>query len=453
MFFQGCLCDATKALTHSLGPLLESCMGAFQQFQEHLCHCGSPGQPFPGSGANPRGGRPLAEIMPLVFVGHLVSFLYAAFVFGYMPAAGVAFNSTTSMVFHGLIVMVLASYAKVCTTEPGSPPETPEWKTHGRPPVHLRERKAGSSTPRWCRKTRTYKPDRAHHCRISGRVVLRMDHHCPWVGNTIGFGNHKHFFLFLLYTVSACSLTSGALLRLLLLVSLPPSTVVFVLESTGVTLLLSSFLVPLFLFHCWLLGRNMTTIEFCEKRQVKVSPSNGAASSSKYDIGLYQNIASVLGENPFTWLLPIGGPPGDGLRYPERASTAASNCSKEKAIDVPTEDEDNSSTTLEECEQMLQTREAGKHGQEAAQVQEQDPLESLLASCACLNQLAQDAAARLMAICCGHPQALRSPRHCINRADRDQDPAECDPSDTASTASGSGAGASVDSAALGMGFL
>lgn len=31
-----------------------------------------------------------------------------------------------------------------------------------------------------CTRCETYRPPRAHHCRICKRCVRRMDHHCPW---------------------------------------------------------------------------------------------------------------------------------------------------------------------------------------------------------------------------------------------------------------------------------
>ncbi|CEF64945.1 Zinc finger, DHHC-type, palmitoyltransferase domain-containing protein [Strongyloides ratti] len=36
-----------------------------------------------------------------------------------------------------------------------------------------------------CLKCQSFRPPRAHHCRICNRCIRKMDHHCPWVNNCI----------------------------------------------------------------------------------------------------------------------------------------------------------------------------------------------------------------------------------------------------------------------------
>lgn len=61
-----------------------------------------------------------------------------------------------------------------------------------------------------CSRCETYRPPRAHHCRICGRCVRRMDHHCPWINNCVGELNQKYFIQFLLF-VGLASIYSVAM--------------------------------------------------------------------------------------------------------------------------------------------------------------------------------------------------------------------------------------------------
>jgi hypothetical protein len=53
---------------------------------------------------------------------------------------------------------------------------------------------------KFCQSCRMFKPVRAHHCRQTGRCVLKMDHYCNWISTCIGYANYKYFLLFILYT-------------------------------------------------------------------------------------------------------------------------------------------------------------------------------------------------------------------------------------------------------------
>ncbi|KAK3521949.1 hypothetical protein QTP70_020052, partial [Hemibagrus guttatus] len=43
--------------------------------------------------------------------------------------------------------------------------------------------RTGSSTIRYCDRCQVIKPDRCHHCFTCDKCVLKMDHHCPCLGD------------------------------------------------------------------------------------------------------------------------------------------------------------------------------------------------------------------------------------------------------------------------------
>jgi len=135
---------------------------------------------------------------------------------------------------------------------------------------------------RMCQRCLRAKPDRCHHCSQCNSCVLKMDHHCPWVGNCIGFYNYK-FFMSMLFSVTLLvnvvwiqtrSLVNVALLS----VDAESEVVFFIVMCFFLAFTLALLVSVFFAFHIYLMCSNYTTIEFCEKRkdkeQFKVSPYN-----------------------------------------------------------------------------------------------------------------------------------------------------------------------------------
>lgn len=52
---------------------------------------------------------------------------------------------------------------------------------------------------RICKECNMFKPIRTHHCRQCGVCILKMDHHCNWLVNCMGFKNYKYFLVGLMH--------------------------------------------------------------------------------------------------------------------------------------------------------------------------------------------------------------------------------------------------------------
>jgi len=77
------------------------------------------------------------------------------------------------ILFHCILPLYVTSYLKAVFTDPGTVPAN--WQVYFNSDAREEEEKK-------CKKSGLYKPPRAHYDSISGRLVLKMDHYCPWVG-------------------------------------------------------------------------------------------------------------------------------------------------------------------------------------------------------------------------------------------------------------------------------
>ncbi|GIL56612.1 hypothetical protein Vafri_11947 [Volvox africanus] len=258
--------------------------------------------------------RILGHVMVLLVLA-LVGFIYTAVVpltFGPRLISKNIFAILASViviiVFTVVTVMCVWSYLATVMLDPGRVP--PDWhpfpdEQHARAELerlsyttYYYDRR-DPRRPRFCKRCQVWKPERAHHCSVTGRCVLKMDHWCIWVVNCVGLLNYKAFLLFIFYAMLGC-----ALALLLLLESMidffnnklrgPSAPLIFVVSifSFAFTLSLAGFLA----MHLQLIAANCTTIEMYEKDRLHPWP---------YNKGFRRNFEEVFGRNKLRWLLPL----------------------------------------------------------------------------------------------------------------------------------------------------
>jgi len=305
----------------------------------------------------------LANILPVAFVLWIMSVLWCLYVLCHLVPTlriltpkgnirlGVLVEGDGLMMQPGVIqtiisqsltFMVLFCFVKAVNTDPGSVPQTEEWMptlrsstaskkgsdafnigTTGsvsasvqRTSISYEQKRTGGQ--RFCKWCSCFKPDRAHHCRICRSCILRMDHHCPWIANCIGFNNYKYFFLLVFYSLLNVLYIAFTMVDSLNRVMYQETTLLFrFLVVFGMTLagIMSTLLVLFFSLHVTLIARGVTTIEFCEKAR------NPDSQASIYNTGCMENFKMALGPNILFWLVPASFPEGDGLTYKVTDST------------------------------------------------------------------------------------------------------------------------------------
>lgn len=170
---------------------------------------------------------------------------------------------------------------------------------------------------RVCRVCRLRKPPRTHHCSACKRCVVKMDHHCPWTGNCVAFGNYKFFVLFLFWT---------SFLGLFVAAALLPAVVTYSAESGSVHQLIT-FIMGLvfglaigafFYSHVRLMQQNMTTLESMGSGSSMITITYG------WNVGPLANVKQVLGNNYLLWLVPVATSTGDGISWPQRQESHSS---------------------------------------------------------------------------------------------------------------------------------
>ncbi|XP_038556167.1 palmitoyltransferase ZDHHC15B [Micropterus salmoides] len=274
--------------------------------------------------------------IPVLIITSVVLWSYYAYVFELClftltnPFEKVAYL----LVFHVCFVMFSWTYWKSIFTPPASPCKKFQLSYSDKQRYEMEERpdaqkqilveiakklpiftRAQSGAIRFCDRCQVLKPDRCHHCSVCETCVLKMDHHCPWVNNCVGFSNYKFFLLFLSYSMLYCAFIAATVFQYFLkfwVGDLPNGPAKFhVLFLMFVAIMFFVSLMFLFGYHCWLVAKNRSTLEaFSAPVFVSGPDRNG------FNVGIRKNLQQVFGEDRRLWFIPVVTSQGNGHYFP-----------------------------------------------------------------------------------------------------------------------------------------
>lgn len=283
--------------------------------------------------------------VPVLIITLVVLWSYYAYVFELcvFTISNPAEKGAYLVMFHICFVMFLWTYWKAIFTEPLQPSrkfqlpraDREQYEREERPeiqkqilldvarqlPVYTR---TSAGAIRYCDRCQVIKPDRCHHCSICDTCVLKMDHHCPWVNNCIGFSNYKFFLLFLSYSIVYCLFVAATVMQYFIKFwtgGLPDGRAKFhVLFLLFVAVMFFLSLLFLLSYHCWLVSLNRSTLEAFSAPVFHYGPDKNG-----FNLGRGKNLKQVFGQEKTQWFLPTFTSLGDGHFFPMRSMNESRN--------------------------------------------------------------------------------------------------------------------------------
>lgn len=207
-------------------------------------------------------------------------------VFGFMKEnqgfLGLSLSGVVILGFMQVVVgLLFISYFLSVCTNPGATPRI----------SYLIE----SEDIRYCEICDQPKPPRTHHCRKCKICIHRMDHHCIWINNCVGYKNHKYFLLFLTYLIiTGC-------------ISLYPSIYAIACSFNSKELkVMDTVLIGIVCLECVFFIVIASMLLKDQIYNLMGNQSSIEKFNRKYglDMGRLKNLEQVLGTNKLLWLVP-----------------------------------------------------------------------------------------------------------------------------------------------------